>query len=129
MKFFCYNDLDPVKAVECRDENLLLTTLLSPMFQSVKKLKTHFHSNTILRMSQFYNQLRELEELTCFHNVYYDTVNWVSRGITIILNLPNLRKLIVQSEDGSYFDLRTPCLTYLEVTCLSWCALSTIRTD
>lgn len=110
-------EFQPADSVVCRDENRLLTTPLSAMFQSVRKLKTTFYSQKILQMNTFYNQFRELEELNCFHySTWWDSM-------TIILNLPRLNKLIVRKGDGSHFDLRTPCLTHIEMIAFSECDL------
>lgn len=113
-------NLDPADSIECRDENLLLTAELPPMFRSVRKLTTHFYSETILSMSRFYNRFEELEELTCFHNGFHNGYN---QEMKIILNLPRLNKLIVREEDLSCFDLRTPRLVHLKVPGLSACDL------
>lgn len=101
--FFWVPDIND--SLECRDENRLLIIPLSPMFRSIRKLKTRFYSMTLVEMSQFYNQFENLEELSCSH--YYD----VSQPI--ILNLQHLKKLSIKHY--SKFDLRTPCLTYLKV--------------
>lgn len=113
-------ELEPADSVECKNENLLLTAPLLPMLRSVQKLTTHFYSQTIVKMSKFYNRFRELEELTCFH--YFDFLGaYDFSDMTIILNLPRLNKLIVRKADSSRFDLRTPCLTHLEIISLSQC--------
>ena len=96
--------LKTVYTVNCIENNLLITTL-PPLFRSVKKLTTHFYSEQIIDLTQFYNQFRELEELTCYNYSYVCN--------TIILNLQHLNKLTIDCFEYSLFDLRTPHLTHL----------------
>lgn len=113
ISFGFYPIPDTADSLECRDENRLLITPLSPMFRSIKKLKTRFYSMTLVEMSKFYNQFGELEELSCSH--YYNV------GHPIILNLQRLRKLSIKHY--SRFDLRTPHLTELKIFNFRHCLL------
>ena len=103
-----------IHTIKCIDDYLLITPI-PPLLRSVKQLKTYFYSEIIIDLTRFYNQFRELEDLTCYN--YPNICN------TIILNLQHLYKLNIDCYRHSPFDLRTPRLTHLMVWDFAICDL------
>ena len=111
LKPFESNDL-----IELNEELLLRSPKLRPMLSNIKKLTAYFYSDSIVDLSQFYNQFTKLEELECYHHT-----NLIKK---IILNLPNLTKLIISNYlDCANYELDLPSLTFIKVSKLSSCEL------